>query len=433
VERRPPFSARLRRAVQQAWENKYPLQRMISRSSDWLLKFQGAPLAIIGIMGLNDATATQIVSTFEEYFLLFVLVFVLPHLIVVISFCAATFVRFLETFAPPPSRLTAGILTDESTRAFATTHDPSAFVLGGAIELLRHPFLDKDISNNGWHPSAVEIRLLRSPFPLPPELERPFEAKGDDNPKYSLVKASRPTTDDFKSLKLEVSATTYYQIEAVRSITDNDRTLRHKFSNVAPEFHRIPNSLCLHGILVFRDGNVLAMKRRAEAAYFPGAISVSFEEQLAQADFTSSNGDIAGNLFRRAICEEVFPLADRYERNPAQAWNEVSRFVDHYRFWSLAHEESVGNFYLFGVCKLSIDLHEYIREFRRIQEQGSHRDNEGKLYFMSEQNIRDYLRSGSGVVKVIDFSSSGAIVSEPIASVHPTMAYRCSTLLSCLA
>lgn len=427
------FRDRIARAAQQARENRFEWQTTAYWLSDAWTKAQGLPLALIGIYGLNERRAEQIFSIFERFLPWFVLIFLLPYIVVAFSLAAAFVSRMRETYAGEPSRIAEGIPIEESVRRFVIAKASDSFSIGGAIEVLKHPFLDKRISNNGWHSQSVSIKRSRRIFDVPDRLRSKTTFEGDNNQKYSLIRSSRPTTDDFGRLSLEVAPTTFFDIERARRITDHDQKLRHELSDLAPENHQIPNSLCLHAIVLLRGGHVLAIKRREQTSYFPGAISISFEEQLAEVDFTTPGIEPSESLFRRAICEEIFPLADRYEIDPQDSWNRISSAVDHYRYWSLLFEEKIGNFSLFGVCKLRLNLLEYLSTFRKIQDEyGGKRDDEGKLYYTSLECLRDYLRSGHGTIRVANFYDSSKDDFEAIRSVHPTMPYRGATLLSCL-
>lgn len=426
------FRDRVSRAFQQARANRFDWQLAAYWLSGAWTKLQGALLAVIGLYGLNEASAAEIFSTFERFLPWFIAAFVIPYIILAIAFVSAFLSRLSETYAEEPERIAGGIEIHEGVQHFAMGRGFDRFAIGGAIEVLSYPFLDKRISNNGWHPGAVEIKPSRRQFDIPEQLRNDVKVHGDDNQKYSLVGASRPTTDDFGRLRLEVAPTKYSLIESARQLTDNDKVLRHEFSNLSPEQHRLPNSLCLHALVLLADQNVLAMKRRDQTSYFPGAISVSLEEQLAKIDFETPGIEASESLFRRAICEEVFPLANRYEIDPKDSWGRISSCVDHYRYWSLLFEENIGNFALFGVCKLRLSLAEYLSEFSRIQsEYKGIRDDEGKMYYLSLSNLRDYLQSGHGVISVANYHDQNRRETEAIRSVHPTTPYRGATLLSC--
>lgn len=427
------FRQRFSRAFHQARKNKFLTQEIVDWIGNNWTKFLGICISIIGLLAVNSGHAAVMSNYIEQYIVLIIAAFIFPHFLFVITFATALIVRFKETYVDEPSRLAGGIEPNESTMKFAATKSRNQFLLGGVIEVISHPFLDKRISNNGWHPDSVTIRNSRRPFEISDELKSDHVASGDNHKKYSLIRSSRPTTDDYGALNLEVATTSYQKIEGARKLTDNNVAMRHLFSDVAPENHKIPNSLCLHAIIMLSDGNVIAMKRRKQTSYFPNAISVSFEEQLAKIDFHTERSSASHNLFRRGICEEIFPLANRYEIDPNETWSRIEDYIDHYRYWSLMFEESIGNFALFGVCKMRLNLNEYIDAFVQIQnEYKGIRDDEGRLYFMTKGLIEDYLVSGHGLVNSINFFDKTDHTAEAIKSVHPTMPYRCATLLSCL-
>lgn len=424
---------RVIRSFRQSRENKFAWQELCETAAESLKKAPGLPLAIIGVLGLNEDRAADIFTFFERYLPFFIIALLAPYLISASTFALSLIVRFKETYAGEARKVAAGIPVCESVDRFLTANEVSNLAIAGAIEVLRYPFLDKRISNNGWDPKVVEIKLSRKEFNIPDRLLGGSPPVGDDNTKYALVGSSRPTTDDYSRLCLEVAPTSFYEIESVRRLTDQQENLRHEFSSITPELHKIPSSLCLHGVVLFSDNKVLAMKRRSETTYFPNAVSVSFEEQLAQIDFSTPGISPSESLFRRAICEEIFPLANRYEIDPIDTWNRVSNFIDHYRYWSLLFEENTGNYSLFGVCKLKLSLAEYISEFSRIQaEYAGIRDDEGILSYMTLENLRDYLSSGHGEIKRINMRDPERTGTEPIRSAHPTMPYRAATLMSCL-
>lgn len=427
----------LRRRFVVAFEQSLKGQSKAQIAADWLsgvwAKALGLLFALVGIYGLNDRHAADIFAIFEKFLPWFIAAFLVPYGVIFLVFMTTFASRFKATYVGERSDISAGISIEDSVRDFVSNHAYENYAISGSVEVVCHPFLDKRISSNGWAPEDVKIEVSKAGFVIPDRLRSNAKVSGENNQKFALIGASRPTTDDFRSLNLKVAETTYQDIERARSFTDGNERLRHEFSRLAPEEHRIPNSLCLHGVVRLADGACLGMKRRAQTSYFPNAVSVSFEEQLCRKDFQTPGISASESLFRRAICEEVFPLSNRYEINPDDTWERVRHLIDHYRYWSLVFEEKIGNFALFGVCQMKLTLREYLAEYSKIQQEyRGLRDDEGKLYFLDESMLKAYLHTGHGSIKSVNFIDPTQDQVEPIVTVHPTMPYRCATLLNCL-
>jgi isopentenyldiphosphate isomerase len=67
---------------------------------------------------------------------------------------------------------------------------------------------------------------------------------------------------------------------------------------------KFPNSLCLHCVVVTSDDMVLVARRSSHLEYYPDAWSCSFEENLAEKDF-SGVGSPTENWVERSLHEEI--------------------------------------------------------------------------------------------------------------------------------
>ncbi|MBY5974288.1 hypothetical protein KUV28_18170 [Ferrimonas balearica] len=433
---KPSFVHCLRRAVSETKDNPFWFQRAFRRLiSYWGHAFTFSGLGL-GVASLDDGLSSQLLNFFEEYVIAILALLALPYVLAFFSLGVAFFARLHESLSARRPLSFGGIPRGENAAKIVQKSGYDGLIVGDAIEIVAHPFLDERLDNNGWHPAQVELDLRRGRFQVPDEIFSSANVVGENGRKFSLLSTSRPVTDDFGSLRLSLQETDYATIEGTRRITDADVGLRHAYSALNPAAHKIPNSLCLHMACVLRDNNVLAMRRRMETSYFPGAISVSFEEQLASEDFHSGGASPVENWFRRGICEEVFPMANRHVSDPKEAWDAVRRYVNDYRVWSLIFEEAVGNFSLFGVVRLNLTTAQYISAYQNLRDTyGGKRDDEGRLAIATPSQLRDFLDSGHGNVRSLNLqggSLPGPEDDVAIGSYHPTTPYRCALLLKAL-
>lgn len=318
-----------------------------------------------------------------------------------------------------------------STRRFRETIDADGLdTIGGAIEVFAHPNNDGGIDDNGWALRDVHIAGEKQPFVAPKELNPNILVPGENGRKYSLVGFTTPFKDDSENLRLMVRRTDWQAVRRAVSVIETDEQMRHRYSDIDPAKHRIPHSLCLHVVCLTSESEFIALKRSATAAYWPGAMSISFEEQFAESDFHEGGNSRMEAWLYRALCEELFPLVGLHSRNAAAAAAVVSEFIVSTRIWSCLFEETTGNFSLFGVVRLNVSAAQLPAIFETMKrEHKTSRDDEGRLYFFSNAQIDDLLLSGHATATPLLRPDLGP---ESVRTLHPTSLYRAARVASCL-
>jgi hypothetical protein len=329
---------------------------------------------------------------------------------------------------------TATLLSDcvsESSKKFLARLDSDPRVVGSAVELLYHPFLDKRLADNGWATDQVDVILDPGFVTAPAYALESVNIGGDDGKKFMLSGFDAPFADAVRErgLRLYVKETRWSSVLRTRDALRENEDLRHAHMKLDPTGNLIPSALCLHVVCLTKDSDFIVLRRAYNSAYYPGAFSVSFEEQLADADGVGIEG-CCTRWFRRALCEEIFPLTGPYATRPRDAWERVSPYVKYMRIWSAFLEEDTANYGLLGVCSLNLS----IREFREASdavasEFGSARDPEGRILFSTKDEIGTLIRTGSSRCRPVFDLEQRAI---KMGQLHPSSLYRAALVWSCL-
>ncbi|MBG1231744.1 hypothetical protein [Aestuariivirga litoralis] len=318
----------------------------------------------------------------------------------------------------------------ESTKRYCEKYGILNSGSGSAIEIFAHPFLDRDLSDNGWNTGDVVIELEKEFFTSQGIVEKNKVVPGANNDKYFLRSFRHLFADDSEKLRLTLGRTDWVNLVNVKDKLMADEPLRHKI--VKSDFktkNAVPSSFCLHFVCLTKDNEFLALKRNNSTEYHPNAMSVSFEEQVARVDVERGSDFRAENWFQRAICEEVFPLTGFFEKNPAAAWDAVSQYVEFKRIWTGILEEDVGNFSLFGVMKINLSAAELVVKSRALEdEHKTKRDDEGRLYVFRKDDVLDYLQTGRARCRQLYWPEKF----EDVTLMHPTSLYRAEWVMACL-
>ena len=329
---------------------------------------------------------------------------------------------------------TAALLSDsisESCKNFLARLDSDPRAVGSAVELLYHPFLDKRLDDNGWATDQVDVALDPGFVTAPAWALGSLAIGGDDGKKFMLSGFDAPFADAVREggLKLYVKETRWSAVLRTRDVLSESEELRHAHMKLDPTGNSLPSALCLHVVCLTKDNDFLVLRRAHNSAYYPGAFSVSFEEQLADVDGVGIEG-CCTRWFRRALCEEVFPLTGPYATRPRDAWERVSPYVKYMRIWSAFLEEDTANYGLLGVCSLNLS----IREFREVSDSvalefGSTRDPEGRILFSTKDEIETLIRTGSSRCRPVFDLEQRAL---KMGQLHPSSLYRAALVWSCL-
>ncbi len=323
----------------------------------------------------------------------------------------------------------------ESTKRFVEAHHIDRLAIGSAIEVFCHPYLDKRLEDNGWDPSSIRIidtkaRLSGITVDATLPVLTPSASGSENNPKYTLAKYETPFTDASESLSLFVARTDWHTVQNARALLSADETLRHKKVDFTLQNNQTPSSLCLHFVCLTRDNKFLALRRNHATAYYPNALSISFEEQFSHEDMIMGEDRRAEVWFQRSLCEEVFPASGLYHADPRAAWDAVSQYVEFKRIWSCILEEDIGNFSLVGVCRLALESGELVETFRALElKYNCRRDDEGRLCIMDKAEVDALLRTGHSTCRKLYFPAADP---ETVSAVHPTSLYRASLVSACL-
>lgn len=338
--------------------------------------------------------------------------------------------QILKEMVPARMTETAPIAapTSEAAALAASGSDRDFLAIGGVIEVARHPFLDRNLSDNGWSPEEVSVTIV----------DRPQRARDDDlltplrhfdpnNPKYWIYDCTPTFADQAARLGIEVTATDWNNVQTAYQKLVNAPALRKSVSSLTPRLHPVPNPLCLHVLVEFADESILAMRRSPQAAYNAGEFSLSFEEQLAAFDFRRPVR-VMQSWFERSLCEEVFPLVKHYHDDPDGAWSLVAAHIADMRVWSLIFQEAAASYALFGVVRLKLTPTDYVKEFERLRNsRGGARDDEGRIFFVSKDEVTRLLRERTASV----VSLFGETQSQLTMPLHASSAYRVLTYLAC--
>lgn len=323
----------------------------------------------------------------------------------------------------------ASMLVWESTETFvhqAGIRDAS--VVGGAIELYSHPFASSLLSENGWSASDVSLKVvgligsrLTDPFPV---------SRGNkvNRKNYHMVRLPVQPSDQSGSLEAEFLESCFDNTAAAQDMIRDDEVLRHQFSDYRPEYHRVPNTTSIHGLVVLADQTIIVHKRSDVVEFHADRCSVSFEEQMNGDDVTDSElGRFPkavrfDNFLRRALFEEVFPTFGASEAAKAQMTSMIDDTVSSANLWSAFFEEPSACFCLFVVYELRVTLAEYRELAMHFKQLGGTYEREGRLFCAPSAALTGLLSSKNVVVEGLLDSNARELV-QPT-QLHPSSAYR---------
>ena len=375
----------------------------------------------------------------------------LPILFVAFAWLAGYFSDFVAAFRETDTSarrsLFRNISVFDSTSRLVNKADIEGSKADGAIQLFSHPYNDLRIEDNCWSTDEVEFELTSRELRVAsahdsgenfPERDRKFN-------KVSLLQVPMVVTDNFTPLRLSVGTTTWeYATKTQAALqrrleptTDTAAILKIEEERHALIAHALdpsdptpfPNILCLHVVCLTRDNDFLALDRSKGLHFFGGTLSISFEEQMAIKDFQSQRNRAAEEWFRRAICEEIFPLR-RYASEPDTVWPMISSHVKSMRIWSGILEETLPNFALLGVCKLGLSASELADvQNDLLLDPKNEFDNEGKHFYMTKSQVEGLVLSGHATARWLRKKNEPEVI---VRSLHPTSMYRAATVLSCL-
>jgi hypothetical protein len=307
------------------------------------------------------------------------------------------------------------------------------FAAGGAIEIGRHPFIYTDLTISGWDVSRLGNADLLIEHDLGMQatydqtlIEDQPDPSGNNGKKFALIATPTDYIDSAERIALQVRSTSYFEISKYLRVLAGNPQLKSRLTSIHPEAHQIPNSLCLHYIVQLADGNILCSIRRPNTAYSSGMVSLSGEEQLAEVDVEAGPESAAVHWFRRAICEEVFPVRVDKEGGLQEAWNKVGEFVISTRILSILYEEDCANYALMGFARLNLDLYWFKVRYDALRRSNlAGRDKEGTLCVMPKSELIRYCDSGSCKLFPIWGDKEIQVADDEGAyQMHPTSRYR---------
>jgi len=281
-------------------------------------------------------------------------------------------------------------------------------VIGTIIEIAKHPIISPDLGVSGWDClDKNSIRLLHD-FGLPytkhdiqliKDIPKP---DGNNGTKFSLIETPVDYLDASKILVIRVHKTDYYTIQRFQKYI-KDKSIRFSLGSIQPEHHQIPHSLCLHYLVQLTDGHIICIRRKPNVNYAPDQISISGEEQLSSDDIEGIDSDSSmGHWFRRALCEEIFPLRATSTNEIEKNWQKISIHINALRVLSIFYEENFANFSIFGFARLNLNLDEYksvFRELSRVSPTG--RDKEGQLLCLTKIEAKNLIMTGVAKIKPV--------------------------------
>ena len=186
----------------------------------------------------------------------------------------------------------------------------SAFVWKSMLTLQLSPDLQ-----NGWLVSQLNLAFSGKNFVLPEPYKEGYHEYLNSNAnrfkqdgvKFMLANLSSastdaPVLDDLIVYKTKFSVIRYYQENII-----NLWSRREEYYKNAVESGEIlfPNSLCMHAVVTTSDYKILATKRSKLLEYYPGAWSVSLEEQLSADDFKPDGKNVVEKWAKRLLWEEL--------------------------------------------------------------------------------------------------------------------------------
>lgn len=303
-------------------------------------------------------------------------------------------------------------------------------VIAQAIEIIPHPQLNSRaaLTDLGWNPAEVDLMDRQTRFGVEVLLDKAGGLKSFDPPngmKFSLVETSYVTSDSPR-LSLSTERTDYFTLRSILPLVTGDRNVREEFGSLEPSRNRIPHSLCLHFVVRFANGDVLAMRRDRRAAYHGGLWSFSGEEQVADHDFKAGTPCLA--LFQRTFCEEVLALRD--EAPLEERWQIASPVVEKMALWSVFLEEGIHNYSLLGFYQLNCNPDDFLKLHNSLVDQGiGTRDREGECFLVRDEDLLYLLVDGYCRASPL---FQGRVSEVRAENLHPTSRYRIFRLLRAL-
>lgn len=187
----------------------------------------------------------------------------------------------------------------------------------------------------------------------------------------------------YNQLFLAVRKTQWRQTQFVWHHLLQEKTKRKKAVNAFFEEEQpvLPNSLCLHLVLIDIDDNIVASKiTRRKKDDYPGTVAITIGEQLDETDYTATDNFMI-QWVRRALYEE-FGLDEA----------NISRYVDEdsARVMALDMEGDIYNFALVCCMRLKSttqQLFEYYKMHR------SSEDEFDELYPIALKEVPDILKN----------------------------------------
>lgn len=323
------------------------------------------------------------------------------------------------------------VLKSVSLFTESCSSDHPAF--GGVVQVHVAPIIPNVVKSCGIDPNQIKTprpqRLILSDI-----FERPLLNDTHNRKKYTLVDFV-PDRIDAPRWTFILRETDYNECMSFNKILSGDNYInqRHSQFGIFPKDNGIPNAFCLHGIVEFSDGSILASKRSGNLDWYSQSWSLSFEEQLSDSDFEQEGVNVAEAWTRRSVCEEIFPLRTVYQRTPSEAWNEVAAYFDYIKFCSIIFDEA--NFCYSAVVFLKLNIsskrYEELYEYFKLNFKDS-RDPEGDLYTIGlkeQRNIIDgnFAHDSLEQSVVQNFSEAlkvGTSVREEVIKLHPSSLYR---------
>jgi hypothetical protein len=311
-------------------------------------------------------------------------------------------------------------------------------VVGAAVETLVHSTLNTRANylKLGWDPAHVKIidtQLLIDSNPILAHIPGgllPLAENDSNDTKFVLSGHSGPFKDNEDDLTLSFVRTDWQTHNTVRNSgygVEKDNELALEFGSLDVEMNRVPSSVGLHYIVRFEDGSVLLLKRSPRIAHDPNKWSISGEEQFKVEDFAEGTLE---RVFRRTLCEEVVGLFDRNPGTLDRRWSEhVSDKIKTMKLWGLVFEEyacvtSCFGFYQFGISRTEfVDWHKEL-----VDRCVGTRDNEGKLYHTTTEELDRLLRVGTCQAWRL-FEHSSAPVTLDSGQLNKTSRYRAFRLV----
>lgn len=311
-------------------------------------------------------------------------------------------------------------------------------IVGSIIEICRSRNIFSDLSISGWdcrsskNSPMVTIQHKNGTEFLSQDISEIDQSRIFNGVKYSLVETPASFIGADEILKIVVQNTTFKAVQAVQNSIKSKPTLKVSHGSIYPETQRLANSLCLHMLVQLADGNIICMKRAGNTEYAPDKMSVSCEEQLSFDDMNSVGDEKVTHWFKRALCEEVFPLGDMHVRQLEANWRKIERRVTSMRVLSVVYEVDYVNYAIFGYIRINCTKLEFSDLYSSLAGIKSGRDKEGIIYLMSESDAMNFVKDGRARVsplwgeEKIDFGLGTHC------QAHPSTLYRLVFYLSAI-